>query len=72
MAGFEPAPQEPAFSAATNYAMLRSQIFYDRLPNWCHRCDIKGQNNLVYAQRIPSNFGADPLSQNRQVGVFGT
>ena len=48
------------------------KFFSDRLPNWCHRCDTKVQNNLVYAQRIPVDFGADPLSQDRQVGVFGT
>ena len=74
MAGFEPAPQGPAFSAATNYAMLCSNNFFlfsDRLPNLCHRCDTEGQNNLVYAQIIPIDLGADPLSQDRIVGVFG-
>ena len=47
------------------------KIFSDRLPNLCHRCDTEGQNNLVYAQRIPIDLGADPLSLDRIVGVFG-
>ena len=35
-----------------------------------HICDTERQNNLVYAQRIPIDLGADPLSQDRIVGVF--
>ena len=40
----------------SNHYAIRTWLnfFSDRLPNQCHRCDTKGQNNLVYAQRIQS------------------
>ena len=72
MAGFEPRHKDQLSLPPPTTPCIVVKFFSDRLPNQCHRCDTKGQNNLVYAQRIPVDFGADPLSQDRQVGVFGT
>ena len=72
MAGVEPGPQGPAFSAATNYAMLCShKLFLIVCPICATDVTPKDKNSLVHAQRIPIDLGADPLSQNRIVGVFG-
>ena len=72
MAGFEPRHKDQLSLPPPTTPYFVVKIFSDRLTNWCHRCDTKAQNNLVYAQRIPVALGADPLSQDRQFGVFGT